>query len=182
MGSSRTTTGALVTFLQSVKSNGVENTLRNYSLNNLIGHSIADVFVELMDFICPDGGNLDEGIARNAFIETIAELAEHDITDLETLTIEQIESIIQIYATHAIEARLCNDIGTKIFIAPDNLSLVETIQGQLHDFIGRGVSDALQNFGDKFSTLTSSNTAKFVDEIYSEAFRMLQILGDNESN
>ncbi len=182
MGSSRVVTSALVSFLQSVQSNGAESTLRSYGLDNLIGHSITDVFLELMDFVCPDGGNLDEGIARNAFVETIAELAENEISNLDTLTLEQIKSIIQIYATHSIEARLCNDIGTKIFIDSQNLSFIDKIQEQLHDFIARGVSDALQKFDTNFADLTNTNTAQLVEEIYTEAFRILQILGDNESN
>ncbi len=182
MGSSRRTTIGLVNFLNTVRTQGAEAALTGYNLGNLVGQSIENIFLGLIDYICPAGGNVDEGIARNAFIETIADLAVEGITDLNGLTEEQLRLIVEIYATHAIESRLCNDIGTKICIAPDNIPLVERAQGQLHDFIRRGVADALNTMQNDFTNLTATDTAKFVDEIYIESFTMLQTLGEIESD
>lgn len=182
MGSSQRTTAGLVDFLNTVRTQGAEVALTSYNLGNLVGQSIEDIFLGLMDYICPAGGNVDEGIARNAFIETIADLAVEGVMDLNGLTEEQLRLIVEIYATHAIEARLCNDIGTKICIAPDNIALVERAQEQLHDFIRRGVADALNTMQSNFTNLTATDTAKFVDEIYIESFTMLQTLGEIESD
>ncbi|MVM32444.1 hypothetical protein GO755_20535 [Spirosoma sp. HMF4905] len=182
MGSSKATTVGLVNFLNSVRTEGLQATLNTYNLGRLIGQSLEDIFLGLVDYICPDGGSVDEGIARNAFIETIADLAEQEVTDLDALTAEQIQLVVELYATRAIEARLCNDIGTKICIAPENLPLVERAQEQLHDFIRRGLSDALNNIKGTFTDLTAIDTTKFVDQIYLEAFTMLQTLGEIESD
>ena len=73
-----------------------------------------EVFAGLADYICPDGGSIDEGIARDAFIETIADLAEAGITDIDGLTSDQIQTVFELYASHTIEARICNDIGTRV--------------------------------------------------------------------
>lgn len=182
MGSSRRATVGLINFLNSVRTSGLQETLTAYNLGNLVGQSIEDIFVGIVDFICPEGGSVDEGIARDAFIETIADLAEQGITDLNALTVEQIRLIVELYATHAIEARLCNDIGTKIFVLPENLDSVEQVQEQLHDFIQRGVSDVLESLNDKFTTLTAVETNQFVDQIYVEAFGILETLGEQESD
>lgn len=182
MGSSRRATAGLISFLNSVRTQGTRATLEALNLGNLVGRSIEEVFAGLTDHICPDGGTVDEGIARNAYIETVADLAEQGITDLDNLTIEQVQAIIEIFATNAIEARLCNDIGTKICIAPSNIQMVERAQEQLHDFIGRSVSDALNKHHGDVRNLTSIDTGKFVDRIYVEAFTILQSLAENESN
>ena len=76
------------------------------------------MFAGLADYICPEGGSIDEGIARDAFVETIADLAGAGITDIDALTPGQIQTVFELYATHAIEARICNDIGTKVVTLP----------------------------------------------------------------
>jgi hypothetical protein len=50
---------------------------------------------------------------EDPFIETIADLAGAGITDVDGLTAEQMQTVFVLYATNAIESRLCNDIGAK---------------------------------------------------------------------
>ena len=184
MGSSRAVTIGLAGFLSSVQSQGVQQTLVSLNFQNLVGQPIEEIFLGLSDYICPDGGSVDEGISRNAFIETIADLAELGITDLDSLTNHQIKTVIEMFATHAIEARLCNDIGTKIIIAPNDIKIVERAQLQLHDFINRSVSDALSSTGANadLNNLKSIDLTKFVDRIYEDSFTILQSLAEAESD
>ena len=56
-------------------------------------------FLGLVDYVCPDGGSIDEGIAREAFVETIADLAGAGIADLDSLTADQIQAVLELYAT-----------------------------------------------------------------------------------
>ncbi|HMS83771.1 MAG TPA: hypothetical protein PKD12_08975 [Nitrospira sp.] len=150
-------------------------------MENLAGRPIEEIFLGLADYVCPAGGTIDEGIARNAFIETIVDLAEVGIADLDSLTIEQMQTVLELYATHAIEARLCNDIGTKIHIAPANIKVFERVQAALHDFIFRGVSDALTQARARLEALTPDRTLQFVGHIYERAFSILQTLGEQEA-
>jgi hypothetical protein len=96
-----------------------------------------------MDYVCPEGGSIDESISREAFIETIADLAENGITDFDTLDTAQLQTILELYAAHAIEARLCNDIGMQTIALPASVADAEKVQTQLFDFIRRSVSDSL---------------------------------------
>ena len=64
-------------------------TVRALNLGALAGHPIEEIFLGLADYVCPDGGSIDEGIAREAFIETIADLAGAGITDLDGLTADK---------------------------------------------------------------------------------------------
>jgi hypothetical protein len=181
MGSSRTAGANLLGFLSDVSTRGAREALRALNLEGLAGRPIEEVFLGLADYVCPDGGTVDEGIARDAFIETIAGLAENGITDLDSLTPDQMQTVFELYATHAIEARLYNDIGTKTIFLPRNVNDAQQVQEQLGDFIRRGVSDALTLNRDKLQALTSDRVLGFVGEVYEQAFSILQTLGEAEA-
>ena len=181
MGSSRSTASGLVSFLGNASANGVREALRSLDLESLAGRPVEQVFAGLADYICPDGGSIDEGIARDAFIETIADLADAGITDIDGLTSEQIQTVFELYASHAIEARICNDIGTKVVTMPPDIRTVERIEAQLGEFIQRGVSDAVNASGVDIGALLPDQVSGFVDSVYEAAFDMLQVLGDSEA-
>lgn len=181
MGSSRSSGARLAGVLSGIRSEGLDETLRALDLGELAGKPIEEVFLRLADYVCPEGATVDEGIARNAFIETIADLADSGITDLDSLSADQMQTVLENYATHAIEARLCNDIGTKISIAPDSSVDVAKVQEQLRDFISRGVSDALTDAREAMDALTPNRTLEFVGSVYEQAFSILQTLGEKEA-
>ena len=181
MGSSRVAGAGLVRFLNTVSSNGVREALRSLNLESLAGRPIEEVFSGLADYICPEGGTIDEGIARDAFVETIADLAGAGITDIDALTPEQIQTVFELYAAHAIEARICNDIGTKAVTMPPDPRAAEMVQAQLRDFIQRGVSDAINAAGVNIQSLTPDAVMGFVTDVYQSAFEVLQTMGEVEA-
>lgn len=181
MGSSRGAGAGLVRFLNDASANGVREALRALNLESLAGRPIEEVFAGLADYICPEGGSIDEGIARDAFIETIADLAGAGITNIDTLTPGQIQTVFELYATHAIEARLCNDIGTKVVTLPADPRAAARVEAQLRDFIQRGVSDAISAAGVNIQALSPDAVAGFVTTVYQSAFEVLQTMGDAEA-
>ncbi len=181
MGASRATGGRLLDFMRDAAARGADEALRTFNLDSLAGRPIEEIFLGLADHICPDGGTVDEGIAREAFIETIADLAKNGITDLNTLTIDQIQTVFELYATHSIEARLYNDVGTKVIILPSNVREAERVQAQLRDFIRRGVADALTAARNTIRALTVDRVQDFISQVYERAFAILQSLGEAEA-
>lgn len=125
MGSSRRVGARLLGFLADAQARGAQEALRALKLESLAGRPIEEIFLGLADYICPEGGTVDEGIARDAFIETIADLASLGVTDLDALTADQMQTVFELYATHAIETRICNDIGTKKVMSRLNLVVSE---------------------------------------------------------
>lgn len=182
MGASRGAGARLLGFLSDAQARGTREALRTLNLESLAGRPIDEIFVGLADHICPGAGTVDEGIAREAFVETIIELATLGVTDLDALTPEQMHTVFEMYATHAIEARLCNDIGAKAVTIPADAQVALRVQAQLRDFIRRAVSDALTAARVKTPTLTSGSVQSFVDAVYESAFGILQALGDAEAN
>lgn len=182
MGSSRGAGAGLVRFLSDVSANGAREALRMLNLESLAGRPIEEVFAGLADYICPEGGSIDDGIARDAFVETIADLASAGIADIDALTPDQIQTVFELYATHAIEARICNDIGNKVVNLPTDPRSVERVQTQLRDFIQRGVSDAINSAGVNIQSLTPDAVMGFVTGVYQSAFDVLQAMGDEEAS
>lgn len=181
MGSSRGAGAGLVRFLNDASVNGAREALRSLNLESLAGRPIEEVFAGLADYICPEGGSIDEGIARDAFVETIADLAGAGITDIDALTPAQIQTVLELYATHAIEARLCNDIGTKVVTLPADPRAAARVEAQLRDFIQRGVSDAINAAGVNIQALSPDAVTGFVTTVYQSAFEILQTMGDAEA-
>jgi hypothetical protein len=178
MGSSRVTSVRLLNFLSSVAERGVQNALQSLKLQNLVGHPIEEIFIGLADYVCPEGGTMDAGIARDAFIQTIADLAENGVTDLNTLNLDQIQTVFELYATHAIEWRLYNEIGQKAITLSVNQDEATRIEKQLNDFIKRGVADALTAARGELEKLTQEHILEFVDNVYEQAFTILIALGN----
>lgn len=181
MGSARGAGSRLLGFLSDTVTRGAAEALRALNLGALAGRPIEEIFLGLSDYVCPDGGSIDEGIAREAFVETIADLAGAGITDLDGLTADQMQTVFELYATNAIEARLCNDIGTKAVILPSDAREASRVQAQLHDFIQRGVADALTAARATAAALTPERVLGFVSRVYEQAFGILQIMGDADA-
>lgn len=181
MGSARGAGSRLLGFLSDAVTRGATEALRALNLGALAGRPIEEIFLGLTDYVCPDGGSIDEGIAREAFIETITDLAGAGITDLDGLTADQMQTVFELYATNAIEARLCNDIGAKTVTLPSDSRAAARVQAQLNDFIRRGVADALTSARAAAATLTPDRVLAFVGRIYEQAFGILQIMGDAEA-
>ncbi|MDN5923771.1 MAG: hypothetical protein L0H70_02085 [Xanthomonadales bacterium] len=160
----------------------MRNALRALSLESLAGRPITEIFVGLADYICPGTGTVDEGIAREAYIETIVELAGEGLTDLATFAQDQMQTVFELYATHAIEARICNDIGTKAVTMPADAQAARRVEQQLRDFIRGGVSDALTRARAETPILTPERVHGFVDAVYESTFAILQALGEAEAN
>jgi hypothetical protein len=182
MGASRGAGARLLGFLADAQIHGVREALRVLDLESLAGRPITEIFVGLADYICPGAGTVDEGIAREAYIETIVELAEEGLTDLTTFTPDQMQTVFELYATHAIEARICNDIGTKAVTMPIDAQAAHRVEQQLRDFIRGGVSDALTRARAETPNLAPERIQVFVDAVYESAFAILQTLGDAEAN
>lgn len=181
MGASRAVGARLLGFLTDVKTNGVKEVLKSLKLEALAGQPIENIFTNLIEYICPPGGREDENSARESFIYTIADLVDSGITDLDNLTTDQIQTVFELYATHAIEHRLYNDIGINTILLPKDLNDIDNIQTQLHDFIQHAVADALTAAHAKLESLTPEQALGFVDGVYEQSFIILQSLANKEA-
>jgi hypothetical protein len=181
MGSSRATSARLAGFLNDVANRGIAGALKSLNLESLAGRTIGAIFEGLTEYMCPDGGNLDEAIARNAFLQTVADITEGDSIDLNNLGGAEVQAVFEIFTTHAIEARLFNEVGTKAILLPADTAAIDNVQSQLHDFIANGVSDAMSRLGGRLPDLSPGQLPEFVDEVLENAFTVLAAMGEAEA-
>jgi hypothetical protein len=173
LGAARSSTARLVSVLGSISGQGIREASKEFGLGDLIGKNASDVFLEIMDFVCPDGGRTDEGIARSSYIETIESIPELNDTLIENMTENQFLIFTETYMTNVIQERLLNDIGNKTISLPDDVNTVEIIQEQLNDFIFGAVSDAMVQLNVEIKNIDSTQTRTIVDTIYEKAYSIL---------
>jgi hypothetical protein len=178
MKSERTASVKLGNILSQASTSGIREVVRSLNLANLANRSVVEIYAALVDIICPSGGDLDDSIARDAYIDAIGEIAEMGISDLEQPSVDTIATIMECFITNAIKDRIMNAIATKIITLPDNVLAVQNIEGQLKDFICGAVSDAITNQGKIF---TIDQMSKTIDTLYERSFAVLQALAEQEA-
>ena len=180
MAPSRAAAGRALGVLRALQRDGVQKTLRRINLQNLSGRSVQDIFTGLTEVVCQDGGSIDEAIARDAWLETIAELDQFGIDNLDTLIDEQVQELFLSFVAHSIEARLYQEIGVNGFKLSDDLDDIEGFDQQFRDYIERAVRDSFSGDISTLSNMSDDDIRSVVDSTYLEAWELLQLLGDRE--
>lgn len=181
MGASRAAGASLVGFLADAVRRGGSEALQTLRLGHLSGKPLPEILLAVSDVVCPAGGSIDQGIARDAWVETIAQVSAAGITDIDSLNMDQVQTVFETYATFAIMGRLCNDIGTKVLSMPSDHRVARVVERQLQEFIRGGVADALRAAGGISGAMAPPEILKFVTHVYQQAFGILRALGEETS-
>ena len=177
---SRGSTSRLANVLSSTLAGNAPAVLRALGLERLAGRPIEEIFLGMMEVICPDGGSIDDSIAREAFVETIVDLTENGITDFDALTVAQVQTILELNVAHAIEARLCNDSGAQAISLPQDAKQAEAIQSQLFEFVERAVADAFATNQLGSASLTQDQVTRTIDTVYEQSYSILTSMAEAE--
>jgi hypothetical protein len=180
MGSSRSAGTALAGFLADAANRGMAEALRTLDLSDLAGRPPAEIFAALIDVFCPEGGTIDEAIAREAFVEMIIDLAELGIETITDLGPDRMPEVFECFAAHAIEARLETDIALKAVSLPTNRAAAQRVQDVLREFVRRAVHDIVARTED-LRTLTQERISGWVDTVYAQAFELLRVYAEAEA-
>lgn len=178
MGASRAAGARLLGVVRDVQRLGAVETLRQLNLPGLTGQPAADVFLAILEFICPPGGAVDEAIARQAMLETIGDLAEAGIGDFDTMTADQMQEFFLDFVARSIEGRVMADLGARGVTLPDDVAAVESAQQQLHDFVTGCTRGELSRRLDGVESLGDRDVERVVNEIYEAAFELVAAAGE----
>lgn len=177
MGSSRAVAGGLLGVIRDFQRVGPAETLRQLNLSGLAAQPAADVFVAILEFICPPGGAVDDAIARQAMVETIGDLAEAGVGSFDTLTPEQLQDVFLDFISRSIEGRVMADLGGRGITLPDDIAAVESAQAQLHDFIEGATRGQLAGRLEGVERLSDRGIEGVVNKIYETAFELIAVAG-----
>lgn len=179
LGSARSSTAKLYGVLNTLSgSGGVREIARQFSIENLEGLPASKFFTQIAFFICPDGGPNDEGMARTAYFDTIADNPELFEKSTEELTASECSSILQNFMCKVIMEHVMNDIANKTIILPDDIDEVSHIEGMVEQLIKQSVSDACAEIQQNSTQMTNSKAQEITDLIYHKTYQILERQGD----
>jgi hypothetical protein len=180
MGASRTAARELLSVLRNFQHDGVNSTLQHLNLGDLVGRPLVEVFTGLTDVVCTDGGSIDEGIALDAWLETVADIEDLNVVDPATLTPEQMRDIFLTFITHTIEGRLLQDIGANGLKLAVDLAAIASFENQLRDYIRRSVRDSFSSDISRQAAITDRQIQDIVNRTYQDAWELLVTWGETE--
>ncbi|MEX1138044.1 MAG: Qat anti-phage system associated protein QatB [Bacteroidota bacterium] len=178
MGASRNAARGVLRVLRDFQREGVNAILHRLNLGDLVGRPLEEVFAGLTDVVCPDGGSIDEGIALDAWLETVADLEDLNVTNLPALTPERMREIFLIFIAHTIEGRLLQDIGANGLKIAADLGAIDAFENQLRDYIRRSVRDSFSSDIRNPAVLSDSHIQAIIDRTYQDAWDLLAMWGD----
>lgn len=179
MSNSRTTATRVAKLAQKFVERGAVEALRDFQLESLAGASAIEVFTSLTDSLCPPGGTIDEAIARDAVLETIAALAADGVGSFDELTAIQLQEFFIGVVSRSIEGKLMNEIGTNSVKLPADLESVERMQHMIHDFVDGCVRDQFAGDNPGVVNINSRQVDGFVSDLYGRVFDLLRSMGEN---
>jgi hypothetical protein len=176
MGSAVSTARNVASFFSDVQKSGLVPILERLNLSHLATRPLSEVLTGLTDILCPPGGPIDEGIARDAWLETIAEATEQGITDFNSLTPDLLEEIFITYVSNSIEGRVFQDIGTKGIARAEDLDALNRLERTLHDYISGSVRDAFYEARQTTSLANMDRVQidRMVENTYRSAWAILE--------
>lgn len=181
MGASRGVGSRMLQVIRDINTQGADAVLRRLSLDHLAGRPAVDVFLSLMETICPPGGRIDEAIARQGLLDAIADLAEENVGNFDEMSPAQLSEFFLDFIIHTIEGRVIADIGKHAIDLPESEHAVERIQEQLHDFVEGCVRGHLDQHLDGLTEKTDQQVNDTVERIYEVAFELVSAtVGDIE--
>lgn len=180
MSNSRSVAGGIAGFARTFAEQGPVEALRRFNLEGMAGAPAEDVFVAMTDMLCPEGGTLDEAIARDAMLETVAAMATEGVGNFDELTAADLQEFFIGVVSRSIEGKILNEVGTNALSVASDIAGVERAQKMLHDFVNGCVRDRFDERGTNLENLDGANINGFVDDLFSAAFDLIQALGERE--
>jgi hypothetical protein len=176
MGAARGVGTRLLQVIRDVDRQGAVAALQKLNLQHLAGRPAADVFLAMLETICPPGGRIDEAIARQAMLDAISKLADDGIGTFDQMTGEQLSEFFQSFVINTIEGRVIADIGEHAIDLPETVEDVEHVLEQLHEFVSGCVRGHLGEHFDRLAEKSDEQVKDTVERIYVAAFDLVSAM------
>lgn len=179
MGSSRTSGAKLLGVVRDFQAIGAVDALRQLDLEGMANQPASEVFLAMLEFLCPPGGAIDEAISRQAMLEAIGNLDRDVPTAFEQLAPEQLREFFLDFVALSIEGRVIADIGARGITLSAYIATVEHAHEQLHDFIEGCCRVHLSGLLTGLEALSNHDVEQRSNEIYEAAFSLIADAGED---
>lgn len=174
MPNSVRTASGVASFASAFAREGPSEALRRFDLQDLAGRPVLEVFEALVDELCPEGGTLDEAVARDAFIEAIAIFAEQDLGNFDELTVDQLDEFLAEVITGCIIGKVINEIGGNSLHGSVDDNRYRDAEATLREYASGAVRDELTRSFDANRSMTSTQMHALIAEIFEDSLAVLQ--------
>lgn len=177
LGSARKSTAVLVGVLGAYSEGGavaVQDYLRTY---NLIGARADEALRSITELICGDGGTTDEGIARDAYIDTLADMKELRGVQFEDLVPSQIMLFLEGCMARIVVGKLLNDIGNKTLSIPDSLRRAGNVKKRMINLVKGLIGDIATKINLSPDKIQKEKAQSICDDVYERVFLSFQAAG-----
>lgn len=179
MGASRGAGARLLGVVRDFQQLGAADVLRRLDLDGMVNLPAADVFVAMLEFLCPPGGAIDEAISRQAMLEAIGNLDEVGALDFGSLTPDQLREFFLDFVVLSIEGRVIADIGAKGLMVSSDIETLESTHTQLHEFIEGCCRVHLSALLTGLAALSNNDVDRRTNEVYEAAFSLIAEAGED---
>lgn len=180
MPNSRAVAVRIAGLARSIQNQGSEQALRHFHLEDMVGMPAEDVFGDLIDMICPDGGTLDEAVARQAMAHATGDLAEAQVGSFENLSTNDFRDFSMSYVARSIEIKIYNETATNAVGASFDVEGVASFEKSLYDFVDGCVKDEFDAQKIDFARIEQKETNRFVENLYANILDTIEERGENQ--
>ncbi len=141
----RASTSRLGSFLADGLRNGFAAAAEHLGLTDLVGRPARFLLARLVDVLAPVGALREEGIARTAMIQTLAELFETQAVEsdglgaLDALNSAGAERAIRLYIVNYVNARFQHELGNCIERGATSEQAANRLMSQIKGYIAARV-------------------------------------------
>lgn len=179
MGASGATGERLLEVIRDFQQIGVADVLRRLDLDGMADQPAADVFVAMLEFLCPPGGAIDEAISRQAMLEAIGNLDQAGVPEFGALAPDQLREFFLDFVVLSIEGRIIADIGARGLMVSADIEALESMHTQLHEFIDGCCRVHLSGLLTGLDALSNRDINRHIEEIYETAFSLISEAGED---
>jgi hypothetical protein len=169
--------------LSGFSSEGTNQTFEKLGLGDLSNMSIEVAFSKLAQYLCAEGSTTEESVANAAVIEALSQLYEEfdlengDLENLDSLSGDQVNEIIERYISSYIFERWIHELGMSIE-GKDDISpaRVVSFEVEIKEFIDANVN--LEFSGMNLATLNlgQEGTRQLIESIFLQAYNQIEAL------
>lgn len=180
MGPSQKVATQIGGFIRSLERSGTAEALKQINCGDLAGKPAAEALNQLVDSFCPEGGPVDESVARQAFQETVADWADKDLPAIENLSSDQWKDLLVDFMARSIEIKIFADIGTSGIAIPTDAQQALNLQQDLHGVIEGAVRGAFNDRDTGFNQLKDNEISNLMESVYESAWGFLESEGGDK--
>jgi len=169
-------------FFSGVINQGIERTLESYGLHHIIGDSVENVFMAIAESLSPKGDSIENSIARQATIDTLAfvydkyEFEDYNIEKFNSMKEDDIREVLELCIESYIYERWLQELGIRIEKNAISEKQAIRLEMDVKDLVKSSISFDFQDYDLLNINFKDGAGKSIIDNIYKQAYTQLEVI------